>query len=96
MDIMKLMKQAQKLKKVQKEISNAIITEETDGVKVSITGAGVVKSFVISRELYDRGKDQVEIAAARAMAACLKKQQDIQKEKAQEAMGGMNLPRMFG
>lgn len=94
MDIMKLMKQANKLKKVQKEISQAVVTGESPGVTISVSGAGEVKKFEISQTLYDKGKDELEKAVADAIGTCLKKQQEVQKEKAKEALGGINIPGM--
>ena len=96
MDIMKIMKQAHKLKKVQKEIAKMVITDGADGATLTITGDGDVKSLKISEELYASGRENVEKTVSKALALCLKKQQELQKEKAKEAMGGMGLPDMLG
>ena len=95
MDIMKLMKQAQKLKKVQKEISKTVIEHNADGVALSITGAGELKNFQISDELFDKGKGEVEKTVAVVISSVLKKQQDLQKEKVKEVVGGLKLPDIF-
>jgi DNA-binding protein YbaB len=96
MDIMKLMKQASKLKKVQKEITQAVVQDEINGVKLAMNGAGDIKNFEISQGVFDKGKNEVERAVMSVISACLKKQQDIQKEKAKEALGGINIPGMPG
>ncbi|GEM_PF-2600400 len=88
MDVMKLMKQAGKLKKAQKKIAKQVIEEEVDGAVLRISGDGKVKNFEISQELYDKGKKNIEKATLIAVKSCLKKQQDIQKNMAKEAMGG--------
>jgi DNA-binding protein YbaB len=92
MDIMKLMKQASKLKKVQKEITQAVVHDEVQGVKLSIDGGGSVKNFEIAQEAYEKGLAEVEQAVKAVISSCLKKQQDMQKEKAKQAMGGLNIP----
>ena len=92
MDIMKLMKQAQKFKKIQKEISKTVIEHNADGTALSITGGGELKNFQISSILFDKGKDEIEKAVAAAIITVLKKQQDLQKEKVKEIMGGLKLP----
>ena len=92
MDIMKLMKQAQKFKKIQKEISKTVIEHNADGSALSITGAGELKNFQISSRLFDKGKDEIEKAVTTIIITCLKKQQDLQKEKVKEIMGGLKLP----
>ncbi|MBN2407878.1 MAG: YbaB/EbfC family nucleoid-associated protein [Elusimicrobia bacterium] len=92
MDIMKLMKQAQKLKKLQKEISNLEITADSQGARLVISGAGQVKKFEITQELYDSGREKLQSSIAGLVESCLKKQQDLQKEKAKEAMSGLNIP----
>ncbi len=96
MDMMKLMKQAHKLKKVQKELSNAVISDSQNGVNISITGSGAVKKLEISTELFDKGKTEVEKSVKQVIHNCLKKQQEMQKEKAKAAMGGLKLPDMLG
>ncbi|MFW6134609.1 MAG: YbaB/EbfC family nucleoid-associated protein [Elusimicrobiota bacterium] len=96
MDIMKLMKQAKKLKKVQKEINKKKIEEQVNGAKLSITGGGKLNSLEISDDLWAKGKSEVENAVSRAIEACMSKQQDLQKKMAKDAMGGMKLPDMFG
>lgn len=95
MDMMKLMKQAQKLKKVQKEIEKTVVTEALDGASLSITGGGTVKNFAISEELYAAGREGLEKSITKLIAATLKKQQEMMKEKGKEAMGGMGLPDML-
>ena len=95
MDIMKIMKQAQQLKKIQKEIEKTVITESLDGASLSINGAGAVKDLEISEELYASGRGEVEKSLSRLISATLKKQQDMQKDKAKAAMGGMGLPDML-
>jgi len=92
MDIKKLMKQAKDLKKLQKEISKTVIESEVNGAKVSISGTGEVKSFIMSKELYNKGKEEIEKAVIRAISSCLKKQLDSQKEIAEQALKGINLP----
>ena len=96
MDIMKLMKQASKLKKIQKEIAHIIVQDELDGVKLTISGDGDVKNFEISDGVFEKGKAEVEKIVTKIIKSCLKKQQDVQKEKAKEALGGMNIPGMPG
>ena len=96
MDIMKLMKQAQNLKKMQKEVSKSIIQEEVNGAKLVITGSGDVKSFEISQELYSQGPEQISQAAAKVIDTCFKKQMDLYKSMAKDAMGGMDLSGFMG
>lgn len=96
MDIMKLMKQAQKLKKMQSEISNCTVEDEIGGAKLILSGSGKVKNFSISNELYEKGKNEIEKAAAEVIGSCFKKQVDLYKDKAKDAMGGMNLPDILG
>ncbi|MDA3792688.1 MAG: hypothetical protein PF545_03400 [Elusimicrobia bacterium] len=92
--MMKLMKQAGKLKKAQKKINKQTIVNKSNGATLVLTGGGKVKSFQISEQLYEQGKDAVESAATEVIKGVLKKQQDIQKNMAKEALGGMNLPGM--
>ncbi len=96
MDLMKLMKQANNLKKMQGEISKTIVTDEINGAKLVLSGKGEVKNFEISQELYDKGKDEVNKAAKSVIESCLKKQMDLYKSKAKDAMGGMDLSGMMG
>ena len=96
MDIMKIMKQAQQFKKMQKEIESMVIEEERNGAKITLTGNGTVKNFSISEELYKKGREATEKAVKETVSACYKKQVEIYKNKAAEMMGGMNLPDMFG
>lgn len=96
MDMMKLMKQAHKLKKVQKELSNTVISDTYNGVALTITGSGAVKKLEISEELFDKGIKEVEKSVKQVIHNCLKKQQDMQKETAKAAMGGLKLPDIFG
>ena len=96
MDIMKLMKQAQKFKKAQKEIAKIVVTDGVDGASLSITGEGAVRSLTISEELYAGGRENLEKTLAKAVGICLKKQQELQKEKAKELMGGMGIQDMLG
>ncbi len=88
--MMKMMKQAQKMKKMQKEIARTVVTEDSGGVVVAVTGDGKVKNLAITEELYQQGRVAVEKAVSKTVEKCLKKQQDVQKEKAKEAMGGMS------
>lgn len=94
MDIKKLMKQAKDLKKLQKEISNTILESEVNGAKLSISGTGEVKNLTISEQLYNKGKAEIEKAVIRVINSCLKKQIDLQKEKAKQALKGINLPKI--
>lgn len=94
MDIMKLMKQAKNLKKLQKEISNTVLESEVNGAKLSISGDGQVKNLKISEELFNRGKEEVEKTIIRVINSCLKKQLDSQKEIAKQALKGINLPKI--
>jgi len=95
MDIKKLMKQAKDLKKLQKEISNTILESEVNGAKLSISGTGEVKSFIMSKELYNKGKEEIEKAIFKVITSCLRKQLDLQKEKAKQALKGINLPKIW-
>ena len=94
MDIMKLMKQAGKLKKAQKKINKQLIVKETNGAKIILSGSGELKNVEISEGLYEQGKSAVESAVNSALSGALKKQQELQKDMAKEALGGMNLPGM--
>lgn len=96
MDIMKLMKQAQNLKKMQGELAKCTIDDEVDGVKLTLSGSSEVKKFEITQELYNSGKEAVEKATARVINSSLKKLMDLYKKKAKDAMGGIDLSGMMG
>lgn len=96
MDIMKLMNQAKNLKKMQTEISKCTIEDEVDGTKLILSGSGEVKNFEVTQELFDKGKEQIEKATARVINSCLKKQMDLYKQKAKDAMGGLDLSGIMG
>jgi len=87
MDIKQLMKQASAIKKIQKEIKNSTVSEESGGVRLSITGDGRVKEFKIVSETADL--KELEKAIREVIESCLKKQNQIQQQKAKEAMGGL-------
>jgi DNA-binding protein YbaB len=96
MDIMKLMKQAKNIKKMQGDIAKTTVEAEADGASVVLSGQGVVKSFTLSDELYEKGRSAVETATMKAFDECLKKQMDLYKEKAKAAMGGLDLSGLTG
>ena len=96
MDIMKLMKQAKELKKMQGDIAKTTVEAEVDGASVVLSGKGTVMNFAISEDLYEKGKSSVETATAKAFDECLKKQMDLYKEKAKAAMGGLDLSGLTG
>ncbi|MFC2061034.1 YbaB/EbfC family nucleoid-associated protein [Elusimicrobiota bacterium] len=96
MDIMKMMKQAQKLKKLQKEMEKKTVSDEISGASLSLNGAGSVKEFKISQELVNSGKDNIETAVKNVIDSCLKKHLDLQKDMAKDAMGGMDLSKFLG
>ncbi len=94
MGMMDFMKQAGKLKKMQRDIDKTKIDVDTKGISITITGGGKVKKVSMSEELYNSGRRSVEKEINEAVTQCFKKQQDVQKTKAKEVMGGMNLPGM--
>ena len=89
MDVKKLMKQASKFKKVQKELKKATVEEEIDGIRLVISGTGKVKDFEIPEEKMGSPKKYLETTIRAVIESCLKKQSDMQQQKAKEAMGGM-------
>ncbi len=89
MDIKQLMKQASAIKKIQKEIKNSLVSDESGGVKLSITGDGKVKEFKIPQETFTADRKELETSIKSVIESCLKKQNQIQQQKAKEAMGGM-------
>ncbi len=91
MDIMKLMKQAKNLKKIHGEISKCSVEDEVAGAKLVLSGSGKVRNFEITDELYNKGKEAVENSTAKVIDSCIKKQVELYKDKAKEAMGG-NIP----
>jgi DNA-binding protein YbaB len=95
MDIMKLMKQAKNLKKMQDEITKCEVEDDVEGACLVLSGSGDVKSFKISQELYDKGREAVEAATKKVIASCFKKQIDLYRQKAKDAMGGVDVMGMF-
>ncbi len=89
MDIRKLMKQAGKIKKVQKELKKAVVKEEVNGISLSVTGDGKVKDFRIPDEVIKDSGANLEKDIKNLIEICLKKQSALQQEKAKQAMGGM-------
>jgi DNA-binding protein YbaB len=96
MDIMKLMKQAKNIKKMQSDIAKMTVEAEEEGAKLVLTGNGTVKSFEISESLYQKGREHIERAATTAIDTCLKKQMELYKQKAKDAMGGLDLSGFTG
>ncbi|MGM0442378.1 MAG: YbaB/EbfC family nucleoid-associated protein [Elusimicrobiota bacterium] len=94
MGMMDFMKQAGKLKKIQRDINKTKIDVDTEGLSITVTGAGKVKRVSMSEELYKSGRRDVEKEIKQAVTECFSKQQEVQKTKAQEAMSGMDLPGM--
>lgn len=92
MDMFKMMKQLKNLKSLQKDIESTTISESCDGIEIEITGSGNVKNLSISEDAYNKGKISLEKALQNAVSLCSKKLQDLQKEKAKEALGGINIP----
>ncbi|MFH1415635.1 MAG: YbaB/EbfC family nucleoid-associated protein [Elusimicrobiota bacterium] len=94
--MMKLMKQAKNLKNIQKEIAKTTVEDEINGARLTITGDGSVKSFEISEELYQGGREKINSATAAVINSCFKKQMNLFKEKAKNAMGGLDLSGLMG
>lgn len=96
MDIMKMIKQANNLKKMQKDIAKCSVSDNIDGANMTLGGTGEVKSIEIEQQLYDKGKNAVEDAVKKVVNSCIKKQMDLYKQKAKDAMGGVDLTGMLG
>lgn len=92
MGMMDFMKQAGKLKKVQRDINKTKIDVDTKGISITVTGGGKVKKVSMSEDLYNSGRRSVEKEIKKAVTKCFKEQKKVQKSKAQEAMSGMDLP----
>jgi hypothetical protein len=100
MNMNEMLKQAQKLQEdmenAQKELENASVEVSSAGgaVKVNISGSSQFKSFEISEDIYNEGREAIQdavlVAAQEAIKAARKKHEEVMKN----ITAGLKLPNM--
>jgi len=102
MNIQKLMQQAQNMQRKMKEAQDNLKTIEVEGVasggliKVTMSGAGVVKKVMIDDSLMKDDKDLLEDLIVIAMNDAKAKVDAESSDAMSGATGGMKLPSGFG
>jgi len=101
-DIGSLLRQAQKMqrevKRVQDELRERVVEGTSGGgaVKATVNGAKEVVAVKIQKEAMDpTDPGMLEDLIVAAIAAAMKKADDLQKAELSKVTGGLNLPGLF-
>ena len=92
-----LMKQAQRMQKMQEEIAQMEVTGESGAglVKVTVNGAHSCRRVEIDPSLLEDDKDMLEDLVAAAFNDAVRRADELQKEKMASVTAGMQLPPGF-
>jgi len=92
----KVKKMQEDLKNVQKELSSVIVTEESGGVKVAVSGDMELREFKLDPRILDN-KDikRVEWLISDAVDKAFAKAKKEAADRLRKVTGGLSIPGLF-
>ena len=92
----KVKKMQEDLKNVQKELSSVIVTEESGGVKVAVSGDMELREFKLDPKILDnKDINRIEWLISDAVDKAFAKAKKEAADRLRKVTGGLSIPGLF-